>query len=83
VSYKTSYRRVQRSQEALDAPRLQLESPVEIDEFYVKAGLKGRERETSRRASDAYLSPYRGVSKDRLTPYFRAFQLRHEVFSAN
>jgi len=27
-----------------------------------------------------WLSPHRGVSKDRLTPYFRAFQLRREVF---
>lgn len=29
----------------LDAPQLQLEGPVEIDELYVKAGLKGRERD--------------------------------------
>jgi transposase len=27
-----------------------------------------------------WLSPHRGISKDRLTPYFRAFQLRREVF---
>ncbi len=27
-----------------------------------------------------WLSPHRGVSKDRLTPYLRAFQLRREVF---
>jgi transposase len=27
-----------------------------------------------------WLSPYRGISKDRLTPYLRAFQLRREVF---
>jgi transposase len=26
------------------------------------------------------LSPQQGVSKDRLTPYFRAFQLRRELF---
>ncbi|AUX09888.1 hypothetical protein AArcSl_2264 [Halalkaliarchaeum desulfuricum] len=26
------------------------------------------------------LSPHRGVSKDRLTPYLRAFQLRREVY---
>jgi len=45
VSYKTIYRRVQRFLRALDAPRLHLEGPVEIDEFYVKAGLKGRERD--------------------------------------
>ena len=181
VSYKTIYRRVQRFLRALDAPRLQLEGPIEIDEFYVKAGLKGRERDRPSRSrglstrgrgtyaedklpvfvladrgsgdrhviptkaatesrirllladrqqesltvytdgfrayepleeDDAFtreyvvhgdgeyvdgdvhvntceshaslarrwLSPHRGVSKDRLTPYIRAFQLRREVF---
>ena len=45
VSYKTVYRRVQCFLRALDAPRPQLEGPVEIDELYVKAGLKGRERD--------------------------------------
>ncbi len=33
VTYKTVYRRVQRPQEALDAPRSQLDGPVEIDEL--------------------------------------------------
>ncbi|CDK38115.1 IS1595 family transposase [Halorubrum sp. AJ67] len=181
VSYKTVYRRVQRFLRALDAPRLHLKGPVEIDEFYVKAGLKGRERDGWSRSrglstrgrgtfaedkppvfvladrgsgeryvvpaktatesrirllladrqqesltvytdgfrayepleeDDAFtreyvvhgdgeyvdgdvhvntceshaslarrwLSPHRGVSKDRLTPYLRAFQLRREVF---
>jgi len=50
VSYKTVYRRVQRFLRALDAPQLQLEGPVEIDEFYVKAGLKGRERDQPSRS---------------------------------
>jgi len=45
VSYKTVYRRVQRFLRALDAPRPQLEGPVEIDELYVNAGKKGRERD--------------------------------------
>ncbi|TKX72411.1 IS1595 family transposase [Halorubrum sp. GN11GM_10-3_MGM] len=181
VSYKTIYRRVQRFLRALDAPRIHLKGPVEIDEFYVKAGLKGRERDQPSRSrglstrgrgtfaedkppvfvladrgsgeryvvpaktatesrirllladrqqesltvytdgfrayepleeDDAFtreyvvhgdgeyvdgdvhvntceshaslarrwLSPHRGVSKDRLTPYLRAFQLRREVF---
>jgi len=181
VSYKTIYRRVQRFLRALDAPQFHLEGPVEIDEFYVKAGRKGRERDgpsrsralstrgrgtytedkppvfilTDRGSGDRYvipakaatesairlllahgkqesltvytdgfraydpldeddaftreyvvhgdgeyvdgdvhvntceshaslarrwLSPHRGVSKDRLTPYLRAFQLRREVF---
>jgi len=180
VSYKTIYRRVQHFLRVLDAPRLQLNGPVEIDEFYVKAGLKGRERDRPSRSrglstrgrgtidedkppvfvlagrgnggyvvpskaatestirllladrqqeslrvytdgfrayepleeDDAvtreyvvhgdgeyvdgdvhvntceshaslarrWLSPHRGISKDRLTPYLRAFQLRREVF---
>ncbi len=41
VSYKTIYRRIQRFLRALDAPLPHLEGPVEIDELYVKAGLKG------------------------------------------
>jgi transposase-like protein len=28
----------------------------------------------------SWLSPHRGVSKDKLTPYFRAFELRRRVF---
>jgi transposase-like protein len=45
VPYETVYRRVQRFLRALDAPRPRLEGPVELDELYVKAGLKGRERD--------------------------------------
>ncbi len=52
VYYKTIYRRVQRFLQALDAPRLQFEGPIEIDEFYVKAGLKGRERDQPSRSRD-------------------------------
>ena len=58
MSYKTIYRRVQRFLRALDAPLAHLEGPVEIDELYVKAGLKGRERD-HRRARVA--SPRAGV----------------------
>jgi len=28
---------------------------------------------------DAWLSPHRGVSKDKLTPYLRAFRLRRRI----
>ena len=45
VTYKTIHRRVERFTEALDAPSLDLCGPVEIDDFYVSAGLKGRERD--------------------------------------
>ena len=50
VSYNTVYRRVQRFLRSLDAPRLQLEGPVEIDELYVSAGKKGRERDQPSRS---------------------------------
>ena len=36
--------------------------------------------ESHRRVSDAWLSPHRGVSQDRLIPYFGAFQLCREMF---
>jgi len=50
VSYKTIYRRVQRFLRALDAHLPHLEGPVEIDDLYVKAGLKGRERDQPSRS---------------------------------
>ncbi|MDS0243979.1 MULTISPECIES: IS1595 family transposase [unclassified Haloferax] len=50
VTYKTMHRRVERFTRALDAPRLDLVGPVEIDEVYVSAGLKGRERDQESRS---------------------------------
>ena len=181
VTHKTIHRRIERSDEALDVPSLDLVGPVEIDEVYVSVGKKGRERDQPSRSrglstrgrgtygadkppifiladrgtgeryvipakaadestirlllanrqqesltvytdgfrayeplkeDDAFtreyvvhgdgeyvdgdvhvntceshgslvrswLSPHRGVSKDKLTPYLKAFQLRREVF---
>jgi transposase-like protein len=54
LSYKTVRRRVERSGEALYAPPITLSGPVEINEVYVSAGLKGRERDRE--------SPSRGLS---------------------
>jgi hypothetical protein len=45
LSYRTVRRRVERFASPLDAPAIQLSGPVEIDEVYVSAGLKGRERD--------------------------------------
>ncbi|WP_336365004.1 IS1595 family transposase [Halalkalicoccus salilacus] len=50
VSYRTLQRRVERSGELLDAPSIDLAGPVEIDEVYVTAGLKGRERDQQSRS---------------------------------
>ncbi|ELZ06287.1 Insertion element protein [Natrialba chahannaoensis JCM 10990] len=50
VQYKTIYQRVERFTKALDAPSLDLVGPVEIDEVYVSAGLKGRERDQESRS---------------------------------
>lgn len=44
------HRRVERFTRALDAPQLDLVGPVEIDEVYVSAGLKGRERDQESRS---------------------------------
>ena len=45
VSYRTLRQRIERFARALDAPSLSLSGPVEIDEVYVTAGKKGRERD--------------------------------------
>ena len=45
VTYKTIHRRIERFAKVLDAPSLDLVGPVEIDEVYVTAGTKGRERD--------------------------------------
>jgi transposase-like protein len=55
LSYKTIHKRVERFARALDAPRLDLVGPVEIDEVYVNAGKKGRDRDREPRS--------RGLSK--------------------
>jgi len=44
VTHKTVPRRIECFARALDAPSLDLVGPVEIDEVYVSAGKKGRER---------------------------------------
>jgi len=69
VSYKTIYRRVQRFLRALDAPQFHLEGPVEIDEFYVKAGRKGRERDGPSR-SRALSTRGRGTYTEDKPPVF-------------
>jgi hypothetical protein len=42
--------RIERFTRALDAPSLNLVGPVEIDEVYVSAGKKGRERDRESRS---------------------------------
>jgi hypothetical protein len=44
------HRRIERFTRALDAPSLGLVGPVEIDEVYVAAGKKGRERDRESRS---------------------------------
>ena len=50
VTHKTMHRRIERFARALDAPSLDLVGPVEIDEVYVSAGKKGRERDQESRS---------------------------------
>jgi transposase-like protein len=48
-SNRTVRERIERFARALDAPSITLSGPVEIDEVYVSAGLKGRERDQKSR----------------------------------
>jgi transposase-like protein len=50
VSYRTLHRRVKQFARTLDAPTFTLDGPVEIDEFYVSTGKKGRERDQASRS---------------------------------
>ena len=50
VSYRSLRRRVEQFARTLDAPAINLVGPVEIDEFYVSAGKKGRERDSRSRS---------------------------------
>ena len=50
VSYRTLRERVEQFARTLDAPSLTPTGPVEIDEVYVSAGLKGRERDQEPRS---------------------------------
>jgi transposase-like protein len=50
ASYRTLRRRVEQFARTLDAPSPDLVGPVEIDEVYVTAGLKGRERDQQSRS---------------------------------
>jgi len=50
VTHKTMHRRIERFASAPDAPSLDLVGPVEIDEVYVNAGKKGRERDQESRS---------------------------------
>jgi transposase-like protein len=44
--YRTVRRGVEGVVSAVDAPSITLSGPVEIDEVYISAGLKGRERDS-------------------------------------
>ena len=50
VSYRSLLHRVEQFARTLDAPVLNLTGPIEIDEVYISAGLKGRERDQPSRS---------------------------------
>jgi transposase-like protein len=50
VSYQSLRRRIEQFARTLDAPAIDLVGPVEINEVYVTAGLKGRERDRESRS---------------------------------
>ncbi len=79
VSYHSLRRRVEQFARMLDAPAINLVGPVEIDEFYVSAGKKGRERDRESR-SRALSKRGRGTcEEDKLTAYLRPLQLRRRI----
>jgi len=45
-----------------------------------RLGASGRESAEADSLARRWLSPHRSISKDRLTPYLRAFQFRRKVF---
>ena len=69
VSYRSLRQRVERSGELLDAPDISLVGPVEIGEFYVSAGKKGRERDRESR-SRALSKRGRGTYNEDKPPVF-------------
>jgi hypothetical protein len=58
VSYRSLRRRVKQFVRTLNASAIYFVGPVEIDEFYVSAGKKGRERD-----SPAYLAARRRLPR--------------------
>jgi hypothetical protein len=69
VSYRSLRRRVKQFARMLNAPAISLVGPVEIDEFYVSAGKKGRERD-SRSRSRALSKRGRGTYEGDKPPVF-------------
>ncbi|GAB7091430.1 IS1595-like element ISH4 family transposase [Halorubrum luteum] len=69
VSYRSLRRRVEQFARTLDAPAINLVGPVEIDEFYVSAGKKGRERDRESR-SRALSKRGRGTYEEDKPPVF-------------
>ncbi len=69
VSYRSLRRRVEQFARTLDAPSINLVGPVEIDEFYVSAEKKGRERD-SRSRSRALSKRGRGTYEEDKPPVF-------------
>ncbi|OAQ54135.1 hypothetical protein HTG_00980 [Natrinema mahii] len=69
VSYLSLRRRVEQFARTLDALAIDLAGPVEIDELYVSAGLRGRERDQESR-SRGLSSRGRGSYEDDQPPVF-------------
>jgi len=69
VSYRSLRRRVEQFARTLDAPAINLVGPVEIDEFYISAGKKGRERDQESR-SRALSKRGRGTYEEDKPPVF-------------
>ncbi len=63
-----------------DEEDFQREEEIHGDGGYVNGDARVNSGESHSRASDAWLSPHQGVSKDKFTSYLRVFQFRRRIF---
>ena len=63
-----------------DDERFHRESVIHSDEEYVDGAVHVNTCESHGSLLRPWLSPHRGISKDKLTPYPRAFQLRRQLY---
>ena len=63
-----------------DDERFHRESVIHANNEYVDGDVHVNTCESHDRTSDPWLSPHRGVSKNKLTHYLRTFQLRRQIY---
>lgn len=72
MTYKTVHRRIERLVGALNTPSLNFVGPVEINEVYISAGRKGRERDRESRSRGLFTCGRGSYSSDKLPVFILA-----------